>query len=63
MTLDESGDEAIFQGLDYKNYYMTDRYIQDESTFECNNISVTYDFRQKWVQQAGFPFSIDCKYR
>ncbi len=48
------GDEAIFSGLDYKNYYMTDRYIQDESTFECNNISVTYDFRQKWVQQAGF---------
>ncbi len=47
------GDEATFTGLDYKNYYITDRYIQDEKTFECNNINVTYDFRQKWVQQVG----------
>lgn len=47
------GDEAAFSGLKTRNSYIVDRYVQDENTFSCNNVNVTYDFRGKWVKGAG----------
>ena len=48
------GDNAIYYGLRENNTYMTDRYIQDESTLSCNNLSLTYNFPNKLTKKWGF---------
>lgn len=47
------GDEAAFAGYKNTTSYIIDRYVQDEKTLECNNINVSYEFRQKWVKNLG----------
>lgn len=46
------GDMAQYTGFNNKESRQSDRYIQDERTFSCNNINVGYDFTQKWVRNA-----------
>lgn len=48
------GDETAFAGFNSTTSYIIDRYVQDEKTFSCNNINISYDFRQKWVKNLGF---------
>lgn len=45
------GDMAQYTGFENKESRQSDRYIQDERTFSCNNINVGYDFTQTWVRK------------
>lgn len=56
----EPGDNAIYYGLGEYNRYITDRYVQDESTFSCNSLSMSYEFPGKLVKRMGFDrFSVN----
>lgn len=46
------GDKALFKGLDVKSKTQkTSRFVQDERTFNCQNINVAYDFRSLALQK------------
>ncbi len=48
------GDNSAFYGLNENVSYLTDRYIQDENTFACNNLSITYGLPSKLIKRWGF---------
>ncbi|MEG2555561.1 MAG: SusC/RagA family TonB-linked outer membrane protein [Odoribacter sp.] len=48
----QPGDMALYTGYQHQESKESDRYIQKERTFSCNNINVSYDFTQKWVKNA-----------
>lgn len=45
------GDESSFIGLGMNNYYITDRYVQNEILFSCNNINISYNFNSKFLKK------------
>lgn len=47
------GDETIFYGLHEVNNFITDRYIQQENSLVCHNISISYDCTHKWIKKIG----------
>ena len=49
----QPGDNTVFYGLMEYNNYMTDRYVQDENTFTCTNLNITYTFPNKWIRRVG----------
>ena len=47
----QPGDHTFFKGINVTDATeMTSRFVQDESTFTCQNVNVSYDFRDnKWL--------------
>ena len=48
----QPGDHSFFKGInETSKTEMTSRFVQDESTFTCQNVNVSYDFRDnEWLQ-------------
>ena len=48
----QPGDRAFFKGLDVlSTTQKTSRFVQNERTFDCQNINISYDFRTSAVQK------------
>ena len=49
----QPGDHTFFKGInETTKTEMTSRFVQDESTFTCQNVNLSYDFRNnEWLQQ------------
>jgi TonB-linked SusC/RagA family outer membrane protein len=49
------GDKAFFRGLnEYSPIYYSSRFVQDESVFACQNVSFTYEMRERpWLRNIG----------
>lgn len=48
-----AGDKTFFKGIkETSQTYSTSRFVQDETTFMCQNLNLTYELRQnKWIKQ------------
>ncbi|MCC8174227.1 MAG: TonB-dependent receptor, partial [Odoribacter sp.] len=44
------GDKTFYKGINETGTtQMSSRFVQNENTFECQNINLTYDLRHKWL--------------
>lgn len=51
----QPGDQAFFRGINETSaIYASSRFVQDESTFTCQNVNLTYELgNPKWLKRLG----------
>ena len=49
----QPGDNAVFYGLNENVNYIMDRYVQDENTFQCTSINLSYSMPGKILKHIG----------
>ena len=53
----EPGDKAFFKSIyETETTKKTSRFVQDERTFRCNSLNLSYDFEGPWIKKIGVDY-------